>query len=85
MIEQKGMTFDHGFSYDDPGRHDLKSRFLLFILLFFFPLFLGVNRKWERNNQSRDFKSCLSGSSLVILFPFSRPSYKKREDEKDNE
>ena len=35
---------------DEPERHDLKSRFLLFILLFFVPLF---------NNQSRDFKSCL--------------------------
>ena len=31
-------------NFDDPERHDLKSRFLLIILLFFFPLFLGSKR-----------------------------------------
>ena len=38
-INLKGMTFDHNF--------------FLFILLFFFPLFLGGKRKGEENNQSR--------------------------------
>ena len=55
--------FTHLPQKDDPERDDLKSRFLLFILLFFFPLFLGGKRKGENNNQSRDFKSCLSESS----------------------
>ena len=32
-IEQRGMTFDHDF---------------LFILLFFFPLYLGVKKKGKR-------------------------------------
>ena len=45
--------------------HDLKSRFLLFILLFFFPLFLGGKRKGEKNNQSRDFKD-----HAFLLDPF---------------
>ena len=45
--------------FDDPERHDLKPRFLLFILLFFFLLFLGGKRKGEKKTQSRDFKSCL--------------------------
>ena len=44
-------------------RHDLKSRFLLFILLFFFPLFKRGKIKGEKNNQSQDFKSCLSARS----------------------
>ena len=35
---------------DRAERHDLKSRFLLFNLLFFFPLFLGGKRKGEKNN-----------------------------------
>ena len=47
---------------DRAERHDLKSRFLLFILLFS-SLFLGGKRKGEKNNQSRDFKSCLSARS----------------------
>ena len=34
--------------YDRAERQDLKSRFLLFILLFFFPLFLGEKRKGEK-------------------------------------
>ena len=33
------------------------SRFLLIILLFFLPLFLGGKRKGEKNIQSRGFKS----------------------------
>ena len=28
--------------------HDLKLRFLIFILLFFFPIFLGGKRKGEK-------------------------------------
>ena len=44
---------------DEPERHDLKSRFLLFILLFFVPIFVGGKRKGGKNNQSRDFKSSL--------------------------
>ena len=43
-------------------RHDFRSRFLLFILLFFF-LFLGGKRKGEKNSQSRGQKSCLSARS----------------------
>ena len=58
-----GMTI-----LDDPERHDLKSRFLLFFLLFFFPLFLGGKRKGDKNNQSRNFKSCFSGSSHFVIF-----------------
>ena len=38
--------------------------FLLFILLFFFPLLLGGKRKGEKNNQSRGQKSCLSARSF---------------------
>jgi hypothetical protein len=49
-IKQKGMTFD--------------SRFLLLILLFFFPLFLGGKRKGEKNSHSRGQKSCLSARSF---------------------
>ena len=44
-------------------RHNLKSRFLLFILLFLFPLFLGGMRIGEKNNRCRDFKSCPSAWS----------------------
>ena len=33
---------------DRAERYDLKSRFLQFILLFFFPLFLGGKTKGER-------------------------------------
>ena len=47
-IEQKGMTFNQDFCY--------------FILLFS-SLFLGGKRKWEKNNQSRGQKSCLSARS----------------------
>ena len=32
---------------DRAERHDLNSRLLLFILLFFIPLFLGSKKKWE--------------------------------------
>jgi hypothetical protein len=35
-----------------------------FILLFFCPLFVGGKRKGEKNNLSRDFKSCLSARSF---------------------
>jgi hypothetical protein len=36
---------------DRAERHYLKSRFLLFILLFFFPLFLWEKRKSLKNNK----------------------------------
>ena len=36
------------FILDRAERHDLKSRILLLILLFFFPLFLGGKRKGVR-------------------------------------
>ena len=55
---------------DRAGRHDLKSRSLLFILLFFFPFF-GRELKGEKNNQSFDFKSCLSARSFRNTFNFS--------------
>ena len=48
---------------DRAERHDFRTRFLLFILLFFFPLFLGGKRKGEENNQSVGQKSCLSARS----------------------
>ena len=50
---------------DQAERHDLKSRFLLFILLFFFPLFLGGKRK--ENLKSRGKKTCLSARSAKSL------------------
>ena len=40
----------------------------LFILLYYFPLFSGWKKKRGKNNQSRDFKSCLSARSLCIYF-----------------
>ena len=33
---------------------------------FLLPFFLGWKRKGEKNNQSRDFKSCLSGSPQLL-------------------
>ena len=56
------ITFDSGLIWnkDQAERHELKSRFLLFILLFFFPFYLEGMRKGEKNGQSRDFMSCLS-------------------------
>ena len=68
-------------------RHDLKSRFLLFILPFFFPLFLGGKRKGGTNNQSRDFKSCLSARSGLYFrfFPFSLHSSKRQLKKKSAE
>ena len=50
---------------DRAERYDLKSRFLLFILHFFFAYILGEKRKGKENNQGRDFKSCLSARSLL--------------------
>ena len=47
---------------DRAVRHDLKSRFLLFIPLSS-SIFLGEKRKGEKNNQSRDFNSYLSARS----------------------
>ena len=51
--------------HDRAERHVLKSRFLLFILLFS-PLFLEGRRKGVENNQSRDLKLCLSARSLKL-------------------
>ena len=48
------MTFDHDFC--------------LFILLFFSPLFLGVNRKEEKNNQSRGQKRAMPFCSIPNLY-----------------
>ena len=50
---------------DRAERHDFWLRFLLFILLFFSPLFLGGKRKGEQNNQSCGQKSCLSARSYT--------------------
>ena len=52
---------------DRAERHDLKLRFLLFILLFFFPLFLSGKTKRE--------KSCLSVRSSCIILPPSVKIY----------
>ena len=51
--------------FDRTESNELKSRFLLFVLLFFFPLFLGGKRK--RNYQSRGQKSCLSARSFKYI------------------
>ena len=48
LIEQKGMTFDHGFCYS---------------FSFPSSLFLGGKRKGERITKSRCHKSCLSARS----------------------
>ena len=48
-------------------RHDFRSRFLLFILLFLFPIFLGGKIKGEENNQSRGQMSCLSARSESLI------------------
>ena len=65
-------------------RHDLKSRSLLFILLFFFTLFLWGNRKGKKNNQSRDFQSCLSAGSWncedLIMLIKKNHTFEKRND-----
>ena len=45
---------------DRTERFDFWSRFLLFIPLFFFPLFFRREEKRERNNQSSGQKSCCS-------------------------
>ena len=50
---------------DRAERHDFWPQFLLFILLFFF-LFLEGKIKREKNNQSRDQKSCLSARSIYL-------------------
>ena len=47
-------------------RHDLKSRFCYSFSFFFSPLFLGEKRKGDKNNQSRNFKWCLSARSFVL-------------------
>ena len=46
------------FGEDRAERHVFKSRFT-----FLPPSFLGGKRKGEKNNQSRDFKACLSARS----------------------
>ena len=48
---------------DQAERHDFLSRFLLLILLFFFPLFLEGREKGEKDNQSCGQKSCHSARS----------------------
>ena len=60
-----GVMRGEGRFKDRAERHDLKSRFLLFILLFFFPLFSGGKRKGEKNNQSRDFMPFCSIQFMV--------------------
>ena len=49
---------------DRAERHDFGSRFLLFILLYFFLIFLGGKRKGGKNNQIRGKKTCLSARSM---------------------
>jgi hypothetical protein len=56
-----------GKKWDRAERHDFWSRFLLFILFFLFPPFLGGKRKGEENNQSRGQKSCLSARSKMCV------------------
>ena len=60
-VDIKRIKYHH---IDRAERHNLKSRFLLFILLLFFSLLLGGVRKRKKNNQSRDFKSCFSARSI---------------------
>ena len=57
----------------------------LFILLFFFPLLLGGNRKGE-NDQSRCQKSCLSARSLNLFSSsfLDSKTCKKNKDVKSN-
>ena len=65
----KSWYYNINFFYnfiDRAERHDFWSRFLLFILLSFFPLFLGGKRKGENNKQSHGQKSCLSARSFYI-------------------
>ena len=61
---------------DRAERHDLKWRFLLFILLFFFPLFLSGKTKREKTILNHDFKSWLSVRSSCIILPPSVKIYK---------
>ena len=42
------LNYKVNFKDDRAERHDLNSRFLLFILLFFFPLFLEGREKRKR-------------------------------------
>ena len=48
-------------SKDDPERHDVKSRFLIFILLFLFPLFF-------RGEEKRITKVLISESLILKTF-----------------
>ena len=52
-IEQKGMTLDHVFCYSFSFSSSL--------------LILGGKRKREKNNQSRDQKSCLCDRSYLMF------------------
>ena len=67
-----------GWIIDRAERHDFWSRFLVFILLFFVPLFLRGKRKGEKNNQSRGQKPCLSTRSSfwmnqnTVIFSFAK-------------
>ena len=54
-----------GFTKDRAERHDLKSKFFAVHSPFIIPFFLGGKRKGKKINQIRDFRSCLSGGSLL--------------------
>ena len=60
IIKPIKLIFFKSNQNDRVEMHDFCSRFLLFILLFFFPLFLGGERKGEDNNRSRFQKAYLS-------------------------
>ena len=72
-----GKTKDNVFllldnHYQDRAeRHDFWSGFLLFILLFFFPLKEEEKGdEGKRNNQSRGQNSFLSARSIIKIFNF---------------
>ena len=54
LIKQKGMKFDHDFSY--------------FILLFFFPLIFAAKRKGKKNIQIRGLHLNYNHNKKNILF-----------------
>ena len=65
MLIKKFMQSLHP---DRAERHDLKSRLLLFILLFFFHLFLLEGReRGEKNTQSRDLEQILNYHDHAVI------------------
>ena len=59
------LNYKVNFKDDRAEKNDLNSRFLLFIYPFLLPHFF--RREEEKNNQSCDFKSCLSARYLRYI------------------